>query len=417
MYMDFRYSITADEREMIYNEVWTEPVTTVAARYNLSDNGLRKHCRKYGIPLPPPGYWARVRAGQKVQKPALPQVYGELKSHIRNYVIKYRRDIEQLTDDELINGEEFSLLREETKDFIRQKCSQVEVKGQLRKPHKYITEHKEEIIYRKKREKALKQASFSQSYYSRVKSEYRENNPILPLNVSDGNINRAYRIIDAIITTLDDMEAYTALRQDSGKDVGIFRVMYAYFRFEVNEQARKKKSKDNHEELLDMVLSLSPKSWAGFSKNTYPEMVYRDQSTEPLELQVGKIIYDIFVVANKLQALDELEKRKERRKEEERERQRRLEKMRAGELQELKLLEQASTDWDKAQKIRSFADCMERKLAELEDIEEQEKLRNWLKWARDKADWLDPLTAKSDKLLGKSQHIFDTILSNFEDED
>lgn len=79
--MDFRYSITADERD------WTEPVTTVAARYNLSDNGLRKHCRKYGIPLPPPGYWARVRSGQKVQKPALPHIYGELKNHIRNYII------------------------------------------------------------------------------------------------------------------------------------------------------------------------------------------------------------------------------------------------------------------------------------------------------------------------------------------
>lgn len=415
--MDFRYSITADEREMIYNEIWAEPVTTVAARYNLSDNGLRKHCRKYGIPLPPPGYWARVRAGQKVQKPALPQVYGELKSHIRNYIIKYRRDIERITDDELINGEEFSLLREETKEFIRQQCSQVEVKGQLRKPHKYIIEHKEETIYRKKRDKALKQASFSPSYYSKVKSEYRENNPMLPLNVSDGNINRAYRIMDAIITTLDDMEAYTALRQESGTDIGTFRVMYAYFQFEVSEQTRKKKSKDNQEELPDLVLSLFPKSWFGFSKNTYPEMIYRDQSAEPLEAQVGKIIHDMFVVANKLQAMDELEKRIDRKKEEERERQRRLEKMRAGELQELKLLEQASTDWDKAQKIRSFADCMERKLAELDDLEKQEKLRKWLKWARDKADWLDPLTASSDKLLGKSQHIFDTILSSFKDND
>ncbi len=415
--MDFRYSITADEREMIYNEVWAEPVTTVAARYNLSDNGLRKHCRKYGIPLPPPGYWARVRAGQKVQKTALPQVYGGLKSHIRNYVIKYRRDIEQLTNEQLINSEEFNLLREETKEFIRQMCSQVEVKGQMRNPHKYITEHKEETIYRKKRDKALKQASFSPSYYSKVKSEYRANNPILPLNVSDANSNRAYRIMDAIITTLDDMEAYTALRQESGKDTGTFRVMYAYFRFEVNEQARKKKSKNNQEESPDLVLSLFPKSWFGFSKNTYPEMVYHDQSAEPLEAQVGKIIHDIFVVANKLQAMDELEKRKERRQEEERERQRRLEKMRTGELHELKLLEQASFDWDKAQKIRSFADCMERKLAELDDLEKQEKFGKWLKWARDKADWLDPLIASNDKLLGKSQHIFDTILSNFEDED
>jgi hypothetical protein len=29
--------------------------------------------------------------------------------------------------------------------------------------------------------------------------------------------------------------------------------------------------------------------------------------------------------------------------------------------------------------------------------------------ARDKADWLDPLTAKEDKLLGKNKHIFELI--------
>jgi len=191
IFLDFRYSITTDEREALYEEVWVDPVTTVAARYNLSDNGLRKHCRKYGIPLPPLGYWARVKSGQNIQKPALPQVTGELKKYIRNYVIKYRLDIDQLTDDQLMNSEELSLLRKETKEFIRQKCLLVEVRGQLRNPHKYITEHKEESIYRKKRDKALKQAGFSRSYYSRVKSEYRENNPILPLNVSDENINRA----------------------------------------------------------------------------------------------------------------------------------------------------------------------------------------------------------------------------------
>ena len=58
--MDLRYRITAEERAALYNEVWTDPVTTVAKRYDLSDNGLRKHCKRLGIPLPYPGYWARV---------------------------------------------------------------------------------------------------------------------------------------------------------------------------------------------------------------------------------------------------------------------------------------------------------------------------------------------------------------------
>ncbi len=409
--MDFRYSITADEREKLYNEVWTEPVTTVAGRYDLSDNGLRKHCRKYGIPLPPLGYWARVRAGQKVQKSSLPKVTGELKKYIRNYIIKYRPDIDQLPDDVLKKNEDLSLLQEETKAFIRETCSHIQVKGQLRNPHKLITEYKEEIIYRKKRDKALKQANFSSSYYASVKSKYRDNNPILPINVSELNINRAYRIIDAIINTLDDMEAYIAVSHElGGKDKGSFRIMHASFRFEIKEQARKKKNRNKNEETPCLVLSLFPASW--LYRSTYAEMTYQDRSTEPLELQVGKIIYELFIVANKLQVMDELEKRQEKRQEEEEQRQRRFEKMRTGELEELKLLEQASSDWERAEKIRRFTDCMEDKILKLHDDLEKQKLLNWLKWARDKADWLDPLTDVKDELLGKSQHIFDVILDS-----
>ena len=37
--MDFKY-ITADEREALYNEVWSEPVITIAKRYGMSDKRI-----------------------------------------------------------------------------------------------------------------------------------------------------------------------------------------------------------------------------------------------------------------------------------------------------------------------------------------------------------------------------------------
>lgn len=60
--MDFSH-VTQDERERLYHEVWTDPVTVVAQRYGMSDNGLRKHLKRLWIPLPPTGYWAKVKAG------------------------------------------------------------------------------------------------------------------------------------------------------------------------------------------------------------------------------------------------------------------------------------------------------------------------------------------------------------------
>ena len=66
---------TPVSREALYEEVWTDAVTVVAPRYDLSDVGLVKICKKLGIPVPPRGYWAKVKAGRptrKVPLPALP---------------------------------------------------------------------------------------------------------------------------------------------------------------------------------------------------------------------------------------------------------------------------------------------------------------------------------------------------------
>lgn len=52
-------------REQLYELVWSEPIQRLAAKFGLSDVGLAKNCRAMHIPLPPRGYWARLRAGQK----------------------------------------------------------------------------------------------------------------------------------------------------------------------------------------------------------------------------------------------------------------------------------------------------------------------------------------------------------------
>ncbi len=60
------------ERQKLYEEVWKEPVLVVAKRYGVSDVALAKACRKLAVPLPPRGYWARVRARNAPSRPPLP---------------------------------------------------------------------------------------------------------------------------------------------------------------------------------------------------------------------------------------------------------------------------------------------------------------------------------------------------------
>ena len=63
----------AYDREKLYKEVWKEPALIVAKRYGVSSVALAKACRKLSVPLPPRGYWARVRArGKAPPRPPLP---------------------------------------------------------------------------------------------------------------------------------------------------------------------------------------------------------------------------------------------------------------------------------------------------------------------------------------------------------
>lgn len=402
--MDFKW-VTGDEREALYNEIWTEPVTIVAKRYGISDVGLRKHCKRLGIPLPSAGYWSKVRAGQTVPKPPLPKVTGELRRFVRNYVIKYQADVESLSDSELQAAHDLSLLREETRDFIRDTCSNLKVAGKLRDPHNLIKQHMDNSRNSKKRD-CTRDSSTTDRVYRRNEM-LSSPEIILPITVSPGQINRAYRILDTLMKAIDEMEGYTSVVFYSGQGKAYFLIMHTAFYYELKESTSKQKSEKGDKLPPALVLSLTAQSY--FNEDITQYLEFRDSADTPLETQVGRIIYDMFIIGNRFRAADELANRAERRAWEEEERKRRLEGLRRGELEEISLLEQAASDWEKAQIIRRFADCAELQINEVTEGSKREKLLNWLKWARQKADWLDPLTAKEDELLGKNKHLFERI--------
>ena len=66
-------SLNVYRREVLYKEVWQFPVVEVAKKYAVSDVTIHKICRSLDIPTPPPGYWAKLRAGKEVSIPPLPK--------------------------------------------------------------------------------------------------------------------------------------------------------------------------------------------------------------------------------------------------------------------------------------------------------------------------------------------------------
>lgn len=60
------------ERSVLYEEIWAEPMRTVAARHGVSDVALAKTCRRLAVPVPGRGYWAKHKAGKAPERPPLP---------------------------------------------------------------------------------------------------------------------------------------------------------------------------------------------------------------------------------------------------------------------------------------------------------------------------------------------------------
>lgn len=61
-------------RTDLYERVWAQPVAQLAPAWGISDVGLAKACRRLQVPLPPRGYWAKVRAGKRPRRTRLPRL-------------------------------------------------------------------------------------------------------------------------------------------------------------------------------------------------------------------------------------------------------------------------------------------------------------------------------------------------------
>jgi hypothetical protein len=59
-------------RLALYELAWSDPLTVLAPQFAISDVALKNTCRKFDIPVPPRGYWAKLRAGKRTTKVALP---------------------------------------------------------------------------------------------------------------------------------------------------------------------------------------------------------------------------------------------------------------------------------------------------------------------------------------------------------
>jgi hypothetical protein len=410
-----------EEREKLYNEVWQEPMVTVAKRYGLSDNGLRKKCKSLNIPLPPVGYWARLSAGKPVtDKPELPPL-NTLSSSREEYTrsasgsdrILDFIDTETLTNEELEELEGFDLLTEQSKERFSNWCNKIEVPKEIDSYDKLIISHQNEIAYRKARDEEYKLNKITNSLFSSSKIGYRKNEAIIPVNVSEQHILRAYRIMDTLIKSVKELGGRINISSDE-EDTAFIILLEYILSFTMSEKKIKRRDIDStlnkghsmrsfrpsYEAIPSGMLILEFNRTYNTSRNnitTETLLRYEDTDNCMLEAQIASVVKELCILALKDKVLRIKSRREKDLKEQEEERLRLIEEEKKKHLQlleEQKRKKQLLIDnidkhmesWYKSQKLIKYINELEEYIKTHNYEAEKTLLSVYIDLVREKAE-------------------------------
>jgi hypothetical protein len=407
------------EREKLFQEVWQEPMTTVAKRYGVSDNGLRKRCIKLQIPLPPAGYWAKLQAGKPVPpRPELPPwKYHYYQEAARPNRLIYYIDVDELTREQLEALEPMDLLTPESKERFVEWCNDIHVPRTLLDYETLINDYLKEVDYRKARDEEHRFRDTIWHYRFRTsKIAYRNNKAVLPITTSKRLNNRALRIANTIINMVKELDSKVEVKQGE-TDNAVFLLSDQEFSFQINERMIKRRSllaaqpdkavnefRPLYEKVFSGILQIKFSQRSRYSEKDKPvrEFVFEDTPEGKIEVQLGEMFQAVIRAANEAviariitrrenQAIAEEQRRLRLIEEEKRRALQQAEEHKRRKKQVSENIEQRMEGWYKAQKLRKFAWELEEYAGGIGDEGTKELLFTYIALVNEKAEKCDPV--------------------------
>lgn len=356
-------------RKALYDLVWSKPISQVAKEFGISDVGLAKRCRAHEIPLPGLGYWRKKETGKDVHQPRLPEFKGSDEVFFT---------VEIPDEDEFGNVKpktfpEYVVFEKNPENVIR-------VPAVLSDPHRFVAAAKKHL--------------------ERAKPDYKmgwlvaRGAETLDIRVCRDSVDRALRIMDALIKALEERGFPVNLKNEEGYSTFV-QVNEEKLAIGLDELLRFKKSGDEWTG-GDERYAYLPSGRLTLKIRSAEYMGCRYQWRDGVRLKLEDCL-NAFVIG--LQDAAELERTRrlereelDRRFREERARAEELRKRQRDEMARLQQLETEVSNWRKAQEIRAYVSAVESDaVASDGSIEPGSDLANWISWARSHADRFDPL--------------------------
>lgn len=365
------------KRDELYEEVWSSPMTHLASKYGLSDNGLRKICRKLNIPMPPIGYWARLQYGKHDPKLSLPALkYGEPDSY--SLEIKSTAGKRFLETDTKI----MSFIAEE------EKTAKITVQERLVSPHPLVAQTLNIL------------SETTPDKYGALRPWYKK---ILDMRVGPASLKRALRIMDAVIKAFEGRnfkvdvtvgklpELYVMIhghKLSFGMKERINQVAHVPTKQEIEDQKR-------HSWKTPPPWDFKPSGELSLQINEWRTDGLKKSWSDTPKRSLNDMLNDFVTGAVKI-AIVSRDKQLQREKiwEEERKREAAERERRIAEETFIKDLEMNAASWAKSQKIHAFIQkAVDAFASQPSTPERQAQFEEWVRKAKLFADQLDPLNS------------------------
>ena len=379
-------------RETLYEEVWNEPVSTVAKKYGVSDVAIHKLCKSMDIPVPPRGYWAKLRAGQKVEKTPLPET--DKRTSVTRYFYMERKPPKP-------EPQLMEILTEEEYKALYDVASKIEMQPEGTRYHQTISAYKASVDSWKKNYEKM----------DRYSVLYRENPaPELAKTVSDDGRKRVYRLLDSLVKGAAELGCDIA---ENLKALIIRKETVPVVFSEAKDKNDHILTKKEERELAEYEIRKQKYAWetrpnirkydhvfnGKLTLKINNNYVFRDSPSEKIEEKLDEILIALYKSSEEVR-VERIRREEAARKVEEEWRQKELRLERYNtEVRNTRALVNAAKDYETARRIRQYIEHVSSS-AKPDDREKQE----WLNWAREKADWFDPVIAREDPTFGVRRH-------------
>ncbi len=376
------YETVRYNREDLYEQVWSQPMSKLCKTYGLSNVGLAKICKKLKIPVPGRGFWAKKAHGKIIRRPSLPSLPGS-----DAFVLR----VAKRGDPPVAQGHAEEV--EPKIAFERLDGNRIQVSPALLSPHPYVA----------RAEKSLRNARGNSSGIISPMAK-----KCLDIRVGPNSLDRALRIMDALIKALESREINVSISEEGNRATSVsvlgesleFGIEETLNRTERELTKAQKREKEKYAWLYSrpqydyspsgsLILKIKSSGGRGFRG------IWSDGKKQRVEDALNFFIVGLIKAAEAIKA-ERLERERWKRERQEKERQREeMARLRKEEEERLQSLDKQIMGWHKSQQIRAYIEAVRQTaIRKQQQIAEGSQLDQWLTWAHQQADHLDPLAER-----------------------